>query len=184
MRKLIIPILLVLTFLSSMGNAESITVSQTMQGLTAMEWFDKAYALWDGNKFTSPKKAIEYLSNAINLKPNLDAAYLYRGIAYSALGQYKRAIEDFNGVIRLKPDCAEVYLSRGMAYSALGQKQRAIKDYNVAIRLDPDFARAYVHRGLAYIITGDGYGCLDVKKACELGHCEGYDLVKKKGICP
>ena len=30
------------------------------QGLTAVEWFDKAQSLWDGNKYTDPQKAINY----------------------------------------------------------------------------------------------------------------------------
>jgi hypothetical protein len=56
MRKIIISIFLVLTFFCSLAMSE-----------TATDWFKKASALWDGGKFTNPKKAIEYLNNAIKL---------------------------------------------------------------------------------------------------------------------
>ena len=124
---------------------------QASRGLTAVEWFYKANSLWDGKKHTDPKKAIEYLNNAIKLQPDYADAYVNRGIAYSNLGQYQRAIQDYNEAIRLKPDYAMAYYNRGLAYGRdLGQHQRAIEDFNEAIRLKPDYAPAYNNRGLAY----------------------------------
>ncbi len=127
---------------------------QTSRGLTAVDWLNKAYALWDGEKFTNPKKAIEYLGNAIKLKPDYAAAYIVRGSAYADLGQYQRAIEDHNKAIRLKPDDADAYIIRGNAYANLGQDQRAIEDYNEADRLKPDYAATYYNRGNAYAALG------------------------------
>jgi hypothetical protein len=34
---------------------------------TAVDWYNKAGALWDGVKYTDPQKAIEYLDKVINL---------------------------------------------------------------------------------------------------------------------
>ncbi|PKN76647.1 MAG: hypothetical protein CVU52_03830, partial [Deltaproteobacteria bacterium HGW-Deltaproteobacteria-10] len=91
------------------------------QGLTAVEWFYKAATLWDGGKFTDPKKAIEYLSNVIKLQPDDYIAYFARGFTYSdLLGQHQRAIDDYNEAIRLKPDNAAAYNNRGLAYGKLG----------------------------------------------------------------
>jgi tetratricopeptide (TPR) repeat protein len=123
---------------------------QASQGLTAADWFYKANALWDGRKFADPKKAIEYLSNAIKLQPDAANPYVNRGLVYHELGQYRRAIEDYSEAIRLKPDDAGAYNNRGNAYSKLGKYQDAIKDFNEAIRLKPDLAMAYHNRGLAY----------------------------------
>jgi tetratricopeptide (TPR) repeat protein len=120
------------------------------QGLTAVDWFDQALALWDGEKLTDPKKAIEYSNNAIKLQPYANA-YITRGIAYCHLGQYQRAIEDFNEAIRLKPDLDTAYNNRGVAYINLGQYQRAIEDFNEAIHLKPDNVEAYNGRGAAYV---------------------------------
>jgi tetratricopeptide (TPR) repeat protein len=73
MRKIIVPIFLILTFLCSPAMSE-----------TAADWFDKANALWDENerKFADPKKAIEYLNNAIKLKPDYVEAYNNWGVTY------------------------------------------------------------------------------------------------------
>jgi tetratricopeptide (TPR) repeat protein len=127
---------------------------QASQGLSAVGWFYKAYELWDGNKFTDPKKVIEYLSNAIKLNSDYVLAYNNRGNAYADLGQYQGAIENYNEAIRLQPYNAIAYNNRGNAYSGLGQYQRAIEDFNEAIRLKPYLAEAYYNRGNAYADLG------------------------------
>jgi tetratricopeptide (TPR) repeat protein len=119
-------------------------------GLTAVAWFDKGYFLWDRDKFSDPKKAIEYLSEAIRLDPNYVFAYNNRGIAYGNLNQFDRAIADYDQTIRLDPNSALAYGNRGNAYRALKQFDRAIADYDHAIRLDPNFIVAYGNRGIAY----------------------------------
>ncbi|MDO9229558.1 MAG: tetratricopeptide repeat protein [Syntrophales bacterium] len=129
---------------------------QASQGLTALDWFYKAIALWNEElEITDPIKAIEYFNNAIKLQPDFVEAYIGRGCAYSDLGQHQRAIEDYNEAIRLRPDFADAYGNRGLAYYSLGQQQRAIEDYNQVIRLKPDYAMAYNGRGLAYSDLGD-----------------------------
>jgi tetratricopeptide (TPR) repeat protein len=127
---------------------------QASQGLSAVGWFYKAYELWDGNKFTDPKKVIEYLSNAIKLNSDYVLAYNNRGNAYADLGQYQGAIENYNEAIRLQPYNAIAYNNRGNAYSGLGQYQRAIEDFNEAIRLKPYLAEAYYNRGIPYADLG------------------------------
>ena len=127
---------------------------QASQGLTAVEWVNKALALWDGNKNADPKKAIEYLNNAIKLKPDYTEAYGLRGAVYNILGQYQRAIEDCNEAIRLKPDSYIAYYLRAAVYNILGQYQRTIEDCNQAIHLKPDWDAAYSLRGGAYLDLG------------------------------
>ena len=158
---------------------------QASQGLKAVEWFYKAGSLWDGKKFTDPKKAIEYLSNAIKLQPDYYIAYFARGFTYSdLLGQHQRAIEDYNEVIRLKPDIADAYYNRGLTYGKLEQYQLAIKDFDEVILIKPDYAEAYAARGIAYCIQGkNNLCCRDVHKACELGDCGALELSKGQGFC-
>ena len=157
---------------------------QAYQGLTAADWFKKAVALWDGEKYTAPKKAIEYLNNAIRLQPDYADAYYSRGFAYNDLGQYQSAIKDYNKAIRLKPNDAIAYSNRGKAYAKLGHKQLAIKDFNEAIRLQPDYVNAYNNRGFAYLLQGNkNLGCRDAKKACAMGLCTVLKWSKRKGYC-
>jgi tetratricopeptide (TPR) repeat protein len=123
---------------------------QASRGLTAVEWLYKVSALWDGEKLLDPKKALEYLNNAIRLQPDDALAYNNRGVAYGELDQYQRAIEDYNEAIRLQPYLSEAYYNRGFTYGKLGQHQMAIKDYDEAIRLKPDDDAAYHNRGRTY----------------------------------
>jgi tetratricopeptide (TPR) repeat protein len=119
-------------------------------GLTAFDWLQKAILLWTDGKFADSRKAMEYLNEAIRLKPDLAHAYSTRGIAYYTMGQYQRAIKDYDEAIRLK---LNIYAVRGIAYREMGQYQRAIKDFDEAIRLKPDLpdlANAYSERGVAY----------------------------------
>lgn len=77
---------------------------EASRGLTAVDWFYKAFALWDEVKIPDLKKKTEYLNEAIRLKPDVAEVYILRGAAYGKLGQHQRAIEDYNQGIRLKPD--------------------------------------------------------------------------------
>jgi tetratricopeptide (TPR) repeat protein len=125
------------------------------RGLTAVDWYNKAVVdLWGDGKLTDPGKGIEYLNEAIRLKPDYAEAYNARGAAYGLLGQNQLAIQDYDTAIRLRPDYAEAYSNRGAAYVHLGQHQRAIQDYDTAIRLKPDYAEAYENRGITYFNLG------------------------------
>ena len=157
----------------SIANSEplpAVKPAPSSQVFTAVDWINKALSLSDGEKFSEPEKAIEYLNMAIILKPDYAEAYDYRGNAYADLGQYQRAIEDYNLAIRLKPDFFEAYFNRGTAYGRnLGQYQRAIEDFNEAIRLRPDGAESYNHRGLLYYILGQHQQAIkDYSKAIRL----------------
>ena len=174
MRKIIICIFLVLTFICSCSEKNK----------TASEWLEKEKALWNGKQYTDPKKAIEYLNNAIKLQPNNAETYTHRGDAYYNLGQYQQAIENYNKAIGLKQDYAKAYNDRGGTYINLGQYQQAIEDFNKAIRLQPDSADAYSNRGVAYLLLGNKeFGCPDAQKACELRNCKALELAKGKGWC-
>lgn len=143
MHRIIVSILLVLTLFCSTVMSES-----------AVDWFNKADKLWDGEKFTDPQKAVEYLNNAITLQPDYAPAYNSRGNAYADLGKYQRAIKDYNQALRVKPDYVYAYINRGDVYYGLGQYRLAIEDCNKAIRLQANHADAYNNRGKAYAKLG------------------------------
>ena len=136
---------------------------EASQGLTAVDWFYKADSLWADGKYTYSvsMQVIEYLNQAIRVKPDFVEAYNNRGAAYKDIGQYQRAIEDFNQAIRLKPDYANALNNRGIAYTDLRQYQRAIEDFNQAIRLKPDYAKAHNNRGIAYRKFGQYQRAID-----------------------
>lgn len=150
MRKIIIYLFLILTFICSCSGKNN----------TASDWIEKEKALWDGRQYADPEKAVEYLNNAIKLQQNNVTAYNKRGNAYTQLGQYQRAIEDYNKAILLKPDNVTAYNNRGNAYTQLGQHQKAIEDYKEAILLKPDDLYAYYNMACCFAIQKKG------KQAC------------------
>ena len=127
---------------------------QVSQELTAVDWIYRASSLWDGDKYIDPKKAIEYLTNAIKLQPDYIGAYNARGNTYAKLGHQQRAIEDYSKAVSLKPDHAGTYYNRAVAYYNLGQHPLAIADFDRVIRLQPDHVLAYYRRGVAYADLG------------------------------
>jgi hypothetical protein len=65
------------------------------QGLTAVDWFQKALEFWADGKFTDPGKTIEYMSEAIRLKPDYTAAHTNRGLAYIHSGNNREGCRSF-----------------------------------------------------------------------------------------
>ena len=158
---------------------ESVKTSNAVNDLV-----NKAYALCSSGKCTDPQKAIEYLDEAIKIKPDLAKAYNNRGNVYHDLGDYQRAIEEYNEAIRLKPDYADAYGNRGVVYERLGQHNQAMEDYNQAILINPDFGNALLNRGNAYLIKSEKeLACRDLQKACDLGICSGLQNAKNEGKC-
>jgi tetratricopeptide (TPR) repeat protein len=111
MQKIIISILLILTFICSCSK-----INEKPEDL-----INEANLLWDGKQYTNPKKAIEYLDKAIKLQPNFAETYNQRGAAYKNLGQNQLAIDDFTKAIRLQPDYVLAYYNRGTVYNNISK---------------------------------------------------------------
>jgi tetratricopeptide (TPR) repeat protein len=131
-----------------------------------------------------PREAINQYSRSLRISPGNALSYTNRGNAYAALGENSLAIADYNEAIRLEPDCVTAYYNRGNLYNNLGQDKPALENFNKVISLLPDFAIAYIRRGIIHMNRGDrSMGCLDARKACELGNCILQDTVRNKGLC-
>ena len=114
-------------------------------------------------------EAIQDLTKAIELNPELAKAYYIRGLAYGSQGEYKHAVQDYTKAIELNPEFAEAYYFRGSAYSIQGEYERAIEDLTKAIELEPDDAGTYIIRGSAYYNQGEYERVIeDATKAIEL----------------
>ncbi|MDY7001281.1 MAG: tetratricopeptide repeat protein [Thermodesulfobacteriota bacterium] len=140
------------------------------QGLTAVEWFQKAVGLWQSGEAVDYKQVLEYLNQAIRLDPNLAVAYINRGVAHGVLGRREQAIEDYSQAIRLDPNLAPAYHNRGLAHDNAGRHEQAIEDFNQALRLAPNYAQAYNVRGIAYAKASGDYerAILDFNQAIRL----------------
>jgi tetratricopeptide (TPR) repeat protein len=136
------------------------------------------------NGLSNYRQAIEDYSRAIEINPSYADAYNNRGTSYADLGNHRQAIEDYGRAIEIKPGYAEAYNNRGNAYNALGNHRQAIENYSRAIEIKPGYADAYSNRAFVYIKQGENIsGCLDARKACELGNCKLLEMAKGKGDC-
>jgi tetratricopeptide (TPR) repeat protein len=140
----------------------------------AMDFYNR------GLESSLANKRIEYFSKAIELNPNLAAAYEKRGLHYYYQRKYDKAINDYSKLIEFEPLEATAYLMRGLTYlkkerggwykaeidslrshfSKQGLPrsgelpEKAIDDLSQAIELDSSLASAYSYRAEAYRYLG------------------------------
>ena len=77
---------------------------QNIDNLSAVEWFEKGYKLYESGNNSDAVKAY---SKAIELEPRAATAYYNRGLAYHKLSNTEQAIKDLNKAIELNPQYAE-----------------------------------------------------------------------------
>jgi tetratricopeptide (TPR) repeat protein len=100
-------------------------------------------------------KAIEYLDQAITLRPRSADLHNLRGIAYSKAGDGERADADFQKVTELSPRAAEAHMNRGVDFLTQGELDRAIDALTQAVRVNPKLATAFSNLGTAYQKKGE-----------------------------
>jgi protein O-GlcNAc transferase len=93
------------------------------------------------------ERAVQFISKAISVNPNVAQAYYNRGIALQALQRFNEALVSYNKAIALKPDHAEAYSNRGIVLGELRRLEEALASCEKAIALKRDFAQAYYNRG-------------------------------------
>lgn len=114
--------------------------------------------------------AISLFSKAIVGCHDLTQAYLYRGIAYAALGNPQAAIDDLNQALIRDPDNSLGHSTRGYLHMTMGNRTKAEWDLSTAIELDPTDAEAYFYRGMINLKLGkEEYTISDFCKAIEIG---------------
>ena len=131
---------------------------EKIKQLEAIDLFEQGYSSSVSGDYTD---AVESFDKAIEINPQLTAAYNNRGVAYASMGNYNLALSDYNKVIILNPSYAPAYLNRGIAFFNLGNYSQAMQDYNRAIRLDANYVEAYFQRGALNTFTGDYRKALD-----------------------
>ena len=114
----------------------------------ARAWFSIGYLLGEGEG-ADLEAAVDAYTKAIELAPNLVAAYNNLGQAKSDLGQYAAAIPYLTRAIELAPNLSEVHNNLGVAQFGLRQYAAAIPHLTRALELNPKSARAHNNLGAA-----------------------------------
>ncbi len=123
-------------------------IACTAWGQDAMQFYDL------GIKSSMTQRKIDYFTKALELDPNLSAAYEKRGVLYYFQENYPETIQDFQKVAYLKPFNSEAYVMLGLAFMKQGSLGEAIANLSRAIELDAHGAGAYSYRSEAFRLNG------------------------------
>jgi tetratricopeptide (TPR) repeat protein len=85
-------------------------------------------------------------SKAIEIKPKLVTAWVWRGTCLLLMGDFQKAIANLSGAIALNPKKVEAYVHRASAYAKLGNRVQAIADLDRAVSLNSQSAFVYGSR--------------------------------------
>lgn len=88
------------------------------------------------------EEAVERLTLAVQLAPELPEARHNLGLAYAKLGRTSEAIAEMQKAIDLKPDLPSTWLTLGGLYQSAGQLDRAIYYYHEFLRRFPSHGEA------------------------------------------
>jgi tetratricopeptide (TPR) repeat protein len=113
----------------------------------ATDPYEEGMRLYDAKQ---DQAAIAYFTQAITAQPRRAEAFVGRGLARYALGEYATAVEDFSRAIQLQSDYEDAYIYRGKAYRALRQPERAMADFTTATQVNSASGKGYFERANTY----------------------------------
>ena len=100
-------------------------------------------------------EAINALTEALNINPDLGEAYLRRGICFYHVGENDLAVADFQQAAIIAYDDPRPRLWEGFAQAKAGNLYEAVRAYGQAIAQSDRYVPAYVNRGLTYMMLED-----------------------------
>ncbi len=100
------------------------------------------------NVVGSRREALTFLSKAITLRPDYEAAYFSRGYVLSQLDYFKESLSDYNKYIEIDPYYANTYNNMALIKADnFNEYSSALSDFNKAISLNPNEFVFYLNRG-------------------------------------
>lgn len=105
--------------------------------------------------------ALNDLSKAIELDPNLMIAYRSRAQIRGELGDRSGALRDFDQVLRLDPDRTDALDARAQLRLQWGDLRGAIADFSEAIKLDSQSPGLLFNRAMTYSRLGNYQASVD-----------------------
>jgi lipoprotein NlpI len=101
------------------------------------------------------EKAMDDLSKAIRLEPNLGEAFRVRGNTLSHMGQHERALDDLDVAVQRDPQNYQALYNLGLEHFYLEKFEAAATNLSQAIKLKPSHAFAAIWLYLAKARSGD-----------------------------
>lgn len=113
--------------------------------------------------------ARQKFSQALQLAPEYEDAYLGLGDAYLADKQPHRALPEYEHALQANPKLAAAHLGRGNAYIAMENWDKAIVELDQALKKDPEFLEAYYSRSIVWQAQKNfDKACEDLSKSDQL----------------
>jgi tetratricopeptide (TPR) repeat protein len=100
-------------------------------------------------------EAIDNLSEAIQINPEMGEAFFRRGICFHKIGEDRLAISDFKQAATINLGDSRARLWEGFTYTKMGDYYDAIRAYGQAINESDRYTPGYVNRGLVYMLLGE-----------------------------
>ncbi|MCB9334618.1 MAG: tetratricopeptide repeat protein [Flavobacteriales bacterium] len=97
------------------------------------------------------KTSIEEFSKVVELKPDHDRAFNYRGMSYEHEGELEKALSDFKSAVSIKSKEAEYYSNLGRIQYKLNDFESANQNLTMAIDYDKKMNSAYEYKAKALI---------------------------------
>lgn len=139
-------------------------------GQSARKYFKAGEDFLEVHKY---QDAITQFTNAIDLDPEYDKAYVARAAAYERLDDYDAAAEDYERALVFEQDDEEVNYLAGRAYFKAGNNGAALAKLNKAIQEKSNYVEAYQERTQVYLELGRYDDALDdCKKALRFKESE------------
>ena len=100
------------------------------------------------------QSAINDLTDAILIDPNMAIAYGDRGAAFMRIKDYEKAVSDLGKAVNLDETYISAYLNRGISLFQLTQYSSAVEDYDQVLMLDSERVDVFAHLARAYTMLG------------------------------
>ena len=120
----------------------------TLHAQSARRFYKTGEDFMEVNKF---EDAIEQFTNALNVDPDYDKAYLARANAYERLEQYEKAARDYERAIVFNERDEEIHYKAGKAYFDNQEPAKALSKLNDALDRKSKFLEAYQLRSMVYL---------------------------------
>ncbi len=98
--------------------------------------------------------ALNYLTRATRLAPNMSIGYYLSGIAFYRIERLNEARRMFSRAVQLDPGNAEAFFYLANIEGISGAYDRALKHYAAAVKINPELADAHYNMARLYAETG------------------------------
>ncbi|XP_053567312.1 tetratricopeptide repeat protein 6 [Bombina bombina] len=126
--------------------------------------------------------ALQDLSMAIELQPDLVDAYWHRHLIYLLQGKSNEALDDLNIIIKLKKSHADAYLSKAEIFKKNQDYTMAILSYTQALKCRPTDDDIYFRRAQMYETRDEIVLAMDDYAQCFYNNPKRADALLKHGL--